>query len=339
MEALEGVSGMVNQRQVVVVQPGKQMVFRWRPVEGARYYAFRLYNADSESGEMDRGGMVFSESSVRDTSISLSMDGYTEGLYFWTVQPMANEGAANSRMTGLMGRAQFTLRKSAGLVLEYPPAGHEYTGVDARERPGELRWSSLDTPRRTRFILSASRNFSVRPLMDIVDPEETIRLIPLPPGTYYWTMRGESREGADISAKAPSWFRVLPLALLKAPENRQPADNFLFGPEQLRGRGSIVFSWDEVDGANAYTFSLEQEEAGQPFRIVASVGPGTERSYTLDNLSLLTRGRFVWRVEPVYRNPDGSIIQHGTVGINYFTVDIPAVQRRDLEDVGPMYGH
>jgi hypothetical protein len=331
-----GASGVVNEQQVVVVQPGKQILFRWGPVEGAQYYEFRLYDAQGESGEM--GKLIFSNSSLKDASIGMSMDSYKEGLYYWTVRPMAAEGALQSRLTGLMGKDQFILRKSGGLMLDYPPPGHAYSALDAQDRPGELRWSFLDTPRRTRFILSSNRNLSGRPLMDIADPGGTIRLVPLPPGTYYWTIRGESGNGADISA-SPSWFQVLATPSLAAAGNRQPPDNFVFGPEQLRGRRSITFSWNAVEGANAYIFTLEQEEEGQPSRRIAGSEPGPEQSYTLDNISLLTRGRFVWKVEPVYRNPDGSFIRRGTVGENRFTVDIPAIQRRDLEDMGTLYGH
>jgi hypothetical protein len=338
MEPPEGssASGAVGERQMVVVQPGGRITFRWQAVEGAQYYVFNLYNTDRETGGM--GNRVFSAPSIKDTSIGMSMDDYEEGLYYWTVRSMAGEGTSQSRLTGLTGKAQFNLRKSGRLILDYPPPGHEYPALDAQERPGELRWSFLDTPRRTRFILSASRNLSGPPLMDIADPSQSIRLKPLPPGTYYWTVRGEGLNGTDISAK-PSWFRVLPMSSLGEAGNRQPADDFVFGPEQLRGRSSITFSWNEVKGANAYTFTLEQEEEGQPSRMVVHSGPGPERSYTLNDLSLLTRGRFIWKVEPAHLMPDGSFLRRGAVGENHFTVDIPAVQRRDLQDVGTLYGH
>jgi hypothetical protein len=114
----------------------------------------------------------------------------------------------------------------------------------------------------------------------------------------------------------------------------------VFGPEQLRGLTSITFSWDEVEGANAYTFALEREGEGEgsaPTSIAVS-GPSPQRAYTLDNLTVLARGRFVWRVEPLYRGPDGSVIRRGVVREIRFIVDIPAVQRRNIDDMGTLYG-
>ncbi|MDR1900576.1 MAG: hypothetical protein LBQ55_11240, partial [Treponema sp.] len=328
-------SGLVDQRQVVVVQPGRRMTFSWRAVTGADRYAFRLYDADEAGGMGER---VFEDTVPEGTSLSLSMDNYAEGLYYWTVQPMADEGAAHSRLTGYTGTAQFNLQKTRALTLDYPPPGHEYAGFDALRQPGELRWSSIDTPRRARFILSRSRNLSGRPLMDVSDPGRTIPLVSLSEGTYYWTVRAEGSDGADISPRAPSWFRVLPMPSLEGIRNFQPADNFVFGPEQLRGLSSITFSWDEVEGANAYTFALEREDEGSAPVSIAVSGPSPQRAYTLDNLSVLARGRFVWRVEPLYRGPDGSVIRRGAVRAVRFIVDIPAVQRRNIDDMGTLYG-
>jgi hypothetical protein len=92
-----------------------------------------------------------------------------------------------------------------------------------------------------------------------------------------------------------------------------------------------------VAGADAYVFTLFREtESGERRLVVSSEGPGP--SYTLEDISLLDSGGFVWRVEALSRRPDGTVERSGTPGENRFTVDIPLPAVPRVRDPGILYG-
>jgi hypothetical protein len=96
----------------------------------------------------------------------------------------------------------------------------------------------------------------------------------------------------------------------------------------------MVFRWNPVAGADAYVFTLFHETApGRRRRIVHVEGPHT--SYTLEDLSLLDTGRFVWQVEAVNRGAGG---RRGRPGENLFTVDIPQPAVPRGQNPGELYG-
>jgi hypothetical protein len=107
----------------------------------------------------------------------------------------------------------------------------------------------------------------------------------------------------------------------------------VIGPDILRESRTIVFSWDPVAGADAYVFTLFRETDQGRDSILSFEGP--ESSYTLEDLSLLDPGRFVWQVEALSRETDG---RRGTPGENLFIVDIPQPGVPRMRDPGDLYG-
>jgi hypothetical protein len=124
---------------------------------------------------------------------------------------------------------------------------------------------------------------------------------------------------------------------LPAAVGRRPENDYVIGPETLGESRTIVFSWDPVEGADAYIFTLLGENNSGVRRSI-TVAEGAETSYTLNDLSLLDRGRFIWQVEAVSRGTDGTIGRRGTPGENRFTVDIPQPPPPRGKDVGVLYG-
>jgi hypothetical protein len=107
-----------------------------------------------------------------------------------------------------------------------------------------------------------------------------------------------------------------------AASGRIPANGYEINSEALRESRTIVFTWNPVAGADTYVFTLFREtESGLRQSIVSSEMP--ETSYTLEDLSLLDIGRFVWRVEALSRKIDGTVDRSGTPGENRFVVNIP----------------
>jgi hypothetical protein len=124
---------------------------------------------------------------------------------------------------------------------------------------------------------------------------------------------------------------------LPSAAGRQPENNYVIDPEMLRESRTIVFTWDPVEGADTYIFTLLGEnDSGIRQSIV--VVEGSERSYTLEDLSLLDQGRFIWQVEAVSRGTNGTIERRGIPGENRFTVDIPQPDTPRGKEPGILYG-
>jgi hypothetical protein len=124
---------------------------------------------------------------------------------------------------------------------------------------------------------------------------------------------------------------------LPSAARRQPENDYVISPETLGESRTLVFSWDPVEGADRYIFTLLGEnDSGVRQSIVTAEGAGT--SYTLRDLSLLDRGRFIWQVEAVSRGTDGTMERRGIPGENRFTVDIPQPGTPRGKDVGILYG-
>jgi len=127
------------------------------------------------------------------------------------------------------------------------------------------------------------------------------------------------------------------LPLLPAPANRQPANNYRIGIEQLRTQRSIVFRWAAVQGANAYVLTLYEQIANGRRQINTVTVPNP--TWTLEDISVLKRGTFVWQVEAVSRNASGEPIRRGTPGENAFTMDIPLPSPVQMDNPGVLYGY
>jgi hypothetical protein len=318
----------------IVIRPGVATSFDWRNVEGADYYVFSLY-----SGSVVGGRRVYSAPFVARNRVTVSLDRYNEGSYSWTVQAFANETAAGSRRSSPVSSAMFDLRRFSPVSLDYPPGGTQYPGLRALRDPDRVRWSSRDPAVNTRFVLSRSPDpLRGAALMEIRNPPFSIPLIRLPAGEYYWTVQAETRDGLNISAPAPAWFRVLPPALLPGARLRRPQNGYNLGPDQLREVRAITFAWDAVPGANAYILALYRDGDGGR-QLIRRWEPSSQTSLTLNDLSLLERGRLIWQVEAVNRLASGSIEQRGAISERRFTVDLPLLPRQDTaNDPGRLYG-
>ena len=144
-------------------------------------------------------------------------------------------------------------------------------------------------------------------------------------------------EPVTIPVKVPPIFppaipKVVPPAIppprpappppLSEPPNRSPPSGYRIGIEELRTKRSIDFTWSAVPGANAYLFTLYPQTATSQRQIIRkTIENGT--GWTLDDITTLERGTFIWQVEAVVRDRDGTIRRQGKVGENSFTLDIP----------------
>jgi hypothetical protein len=320
----------------VLLQEGEAVRFSWGASPGAEYYQFKLYHM--ESGNRP----IYENNLVEGTSQSLFMADYPEGRYSWAVQGFASESSRSTRRTGLLAGGDFIARRLHPVSLDYPNHGETVEGLRAYLEPGTVRWSSLDAVSTSRFILSRSQDLSGPSEAVINDPPPTIALPRLREGNYYWTVRAETADGFDISARAPRLLRVLPILPLPEAANRVPRNGTVITGADLRRNRNIVFSWDAVPGATSYLFALEHEGTGKAI-VPERLFTGT--SFVLEDLTLLDVGTFFWRVEAVLteqvrerREDTGEIIQRGEVGENRFGIEFIPPDMPDLRRPGILYG-
>ena len=171
-------------------------------------------------------------------------------------------------------------------------------------------------------------------IQQIISLSETIpETLPVQPEAAESSVRQEIQEIAEAVPEPPPPPPPPPFSI---PANRLPANGQVYRIEQLRAQRNIVFSWSQVQGANAYIIIvLERTSTGQR---VISRETVTEARWTLDNLSLLGRGTFYWQVEAIYRNVSGEITRRGRTGENSFSVDVPSPRPVQMDSPGVLYG-
>jgi len=101
-----------------------------------------------------------------------------------------------------------------------------------------------------------------------------------------------------------------------------PRTGYRIGIDVLRNQKHIDFKWSAVPEANAYIFALYQENANGRQQI-SRTAPENRTGWTLDNISKLDRGSYIWQVEAVNLRQDGTIERQGNIEENSFVVDIP----------------
>jgi hypothetical protein len=209
-----------------------------------------------------------------------------------------------------------------------------YAASESLLGEGRYYWGALQTDSEgTASAASPSRAFAVvsgtpapRPLSppELPEPEPEPPSPPPPPAP-------------PISVAAPVQREPPPPPppLLPAPAGRLPANGYRVGPEQLREFRSIRFSWEAVAGADSYIFTLYKDEGGN--RRFIQRWASTRNSHDLNDLTLLSNGRFIWEVEALNQGSDGPV-RRGRAGENSFTVDIPPIRRHTANNPGAVYG-
>ncbi len=147
--------------------------------------------------------------------------------------------------------------------------------------------------------------------------------------------------------------------MLPPPEKLDPAPGVVFGPKELRGMDFLRFTWKEVPEATHYSFVLYDilvpGSMDAPFD-GPSAGSGNgpiegpimeplvreqlsaECSWTLEDLSLLDRGRFRWTVKAVAKNGAEVVIPAAKAAEADFTIDLPRIRVPEMKSGAVFYG-
>jgi hypothetical protein len=251
------------------------------------------------------------------------------GIYYWRISVPSASGDFET------APRRFTVNASSKIILEAPANNAEIPGLAALRTPPSLNWSSTEPVVSSRLLLSTSPNPSAPDavlLLNIANPGRSARLPPLGEGVYYWTVQAESTGGVNISPVSASAFRVGAVPLLAAPTLQSPANNFAFTAAALRQNKSIRFAWQGVSGANAYILSIYRAADTRGAAPVYRSAALRQTNITLENLTILDAGNFIWSVEPLALSAEGSIEQHGTPRESVFTIRINIPASPSLSD-------
>jgi hypothetical protein len=183
--------------------------FRWRPVSGAENYTFRLYRTNGERvlvHETNTGNGASGELGV---SVPV-----TPGSYTWTVQAMGKTRNEGLEWAGNMAEQRFAARDVAVVNLVSPVSGSTITGINAIRSGMSASWTTTESLRTSRFILSRNPDpLQGTPVMDVRNPVSPFELPRLSEGTYYWTVLAETQDGYTASARSPARFQVTAVTL------------------------------------------------------------------------------------------------------------------------------
>jgi hypothetical protein len=321
-----------------------QLRFQWSEIPDASSYILEVAQTPD---------FVNPQLRSRTTSIFLIDSSLGSGTWYWRVMPVFPSIYEGSAAFSPVSFFRVEQSDTDALVLPViapvepvpvkinllsPTPQTALPGLTALRQQTVFTWDSDDVITSSRFILSQNSNpLQGRPVMEINNPDRTVRLDRLAEGTYYWTVEARSANGL-VSAAQPRQLRIVPMPLLSAPANRRPSAGYRVGIDQLKESYSIAFSWSAVQGANAYIFTL-YEDTGNGRRQIIRTQPLNRANWTLENLTTLNRGTFIWQVEAVNRSSTGTIEQRGRIGENSFIIDVPRPSQVRIEDPGTLYGY
>lgn len=282
------------------------------------------------------------------------------GVYYWRVLPLAPNGAQSaagsmsppSRLIVLPGFNSPGTSLSAELfsnpagrgpsadhpiILATPPAG----AVLAGDHPAQARlsWKMDGHLQNPRVIFSHYPEPAWDPGAVVHYAGQDSGSMDLPrlgEGVWYWTVEGETPEGQSASAAFPHWFTVLPLHPLNSPGYARPDDEIVITLHQLTVDRCIAFEWEQVDGANAYIFSLFGNDSRR--ELLHTTAPIPDTFFTLTDLAILDLDDYTWQVEAVSVSRNGTIERRGKIRQFSFSIDITSSDSLRTRSQGTLYG-
>ena len=349
--------GVPLEDAVLRMADNRTVTFSWQKENYADYYSYRLFLAG-------RTSPLTEISFLENTSLQVSFDPNTSGDFYWTVQGFTSATESRSVRGGLMAQNTFsvvprTVIVSSGIVwsiprieniefkqgevqapitLVSPVTGTTISGITALRSPPIARWNINEPIQNAQLIISSTTNPSADPRAIVLDAGAgtTARFPQLPEGTWYWIIRGDTIDRRGATPGEIFWIKVLPIPQLPAPVIIQPEQDSVIGIEQLTRDRQIIFRWEEVEGADAYVFSLYRE-AAPPVRLV-NTDPDPRLGFIFDDLLRLNEGDYYWQVEAVSKNDRGQIEQRGITETHNFKIEIQRSEGFQTQTQGTLYG-
>ena len=303
-------------------------VFSWNPVAGAERYNLILRSAAD-----NYASIALQKDSIDGTSFEYRLGDLRSGTYRLSIQAVAEQSGTSSRIEGRAGENEFRYKRLSYAKLLSPSAGEHVGGLDARRGKTVFAYEFADRPDMAEVIVSADQD-GAEVAARRADRSGRTSVGRLAPGVYYWTVAG-TFAGFDLSAKERVRFVVDQPPLLPAPEILQPERETVIGPIELRKKRSILFSWKPVDGATHYRLAVFAKGKKEPIFAKDKIAAP---SLTVEDLSVLDKGRLTWTVEARSFDERGELEQSGRESGSMFTIDLPAVKKASTDKGEKLYG-
>lgn len=317
-----------------IVRPATPVEFKWNPVSGADYYQIKIF----ESANPDK--VVYDQNFIdtkegRNIVHRIDMDDFEERNYSWTVQAFSEETTTSSRKSGYLTSNSFNMKKLTPIKLVYPAEGKYFDGVNVIKNPDTFKWNSIYDGDEVTVVIYKN-SVAERNIVGNYKLSGLTRRMPaLYEGKYYWTVKGYTREdNLDVSAVENRSFTVGPIPKLAAAQNLSPASGKVYDKEYFRNTKQIDFSWSAVPQANYYIWTL-YDSKGNPIKDKSVKINGT--SYVMEDLSVLKKGKFYWSVEAISEYK-GTLFQHGDFKKQEIVIDLPELNKLQVNNKGKRYG-
>jgi hypothetical protein len=317
--------------------------------EGALQIALNEGNLGVTTGEDTGGLQVAVQGKVIETGkgTAVTTSAGKNGVSFQVVKGSASfieeEGGREiTSGTILSFDAEGELQHVPAVVVSAPLPNARYINDTPKPFTLNFAWNrvNLDPKEPLRLDIASDRNFNrITQSLENLNDTAAVRLAA---GTWNWriTYQGAALSSGRLIIEQDPLVPAVeepPPPPFAAPGNRQPANGYRIGIEELKANKNLVFRWSGVRGANTYTVTLYQKNA-KGRRQIRRIPLGNRTSWTLTNVGSLGRGEFVWRVEAAYAIRDGTIERTGRAGENTFVIDIPIPEVK-LEYPGVLYGY
>ena len=311
----------------VVIENNSFVTLSWKPVKTANYYQFRVYDSE-DMGEPiyenayieDDGSEVFSE--------TISVYGYDEKTYYWTVPAFRDESATMSRTVSSLGKYSFALRRLKPIVLLSPADKERLDGLEVVMNPPEIVWNSEDELGESELLIYKGSLEESNLVADIKDPEQNVTMPRLYEGSYFWTVRGITLDDLDVTSRQVRNFIVDAIPPMDAPVQNPPSD--VFDTRYFEYNSEVSFNWKPVLYATEYVFTLFDSD-GTELKSVKIPAPQT--SYNVDFNNMGHAGNYTWTIEARTIFDDG-VVRYGNKGTSGITISLPDMDAPVKNPVG-----
>jgi hypothetical protein len=312
--------------QVYIYQEGDQTTLAWQEIKGTDFYNIKMTPTGSSQ-------TIYEMGLIEENKIMISLDDFPDGDYQIQIQGFANETSQSTRIIGYLSNTALSLYRLRPAELLSPIHNPHIKGLDALRRGILLKWDAPDIPEDSE--LTVYSRSTGRAVYTKTNPAKEILVPALGNGRYSWTLKGSLR-GFDISAPGYGYFTVDPIPLLNTPQVLEPQEGYSLGPEQLRISRELRFDWEPLEGANRYKAEIRRKGNGE---ILYSTGLIRQTEFILEDVSILDKGEFEWTLHGEYRNSKGIIEQNGEYGKFHFSIDLPNIDKLNLNQGDVYFGY
>ena len=305
-----------------------QVKVSWTAVPEADYYKLKVYDSAEK--------LVAEIGSTKQTSASVPLN--KAAAYKCTVQAYTEETELSPRRSGKTGAVNFTLRSVLPVQLTAPANNARIQGLTALRTPTVLTWKQGDKVEKSQFVLrKLQSNGTYKTVQSMDNPRNQIRLERLEPGTYQWTIKASGAGGVSLDG-ATNTFVITAIPELQSPRLTFPTNGRVIGADYLRENRNITFSWNRVEGATDYKFTLYQKNKNGTLKKLYEQKTGRATEFKYKDLASLDVGEFEWNVTAYSYASDGFEEQKGKASTGNFKIEFALPGKVQTIDPGKLYG-